>query len=285
MKNRIADRIREHWSSLTRSDRLVARRILSEYPSAGLKTLAELAGRAGVSAPSVIRCVKKLGYSSYPEFQAALRDEVQEAFDELSKKDADGRTGDMNEAEAAYTRSVRRTVKLSLDAELEQLAALLARSKSSVLCLGGRVSQAVAMVFQAQLLRLRRNVELVSPNPIERAERLIDVSRNDIVVLFDYAPYDTQTASFANLAAERKASIVCFTDIDQSPVTEWADFVIAADTKLDDGRQSLAAALCSAELALAEVRVRIGARARSRSLDISSVPDVGLDSLATGNAT
>ncbi len=267
IESQIADRVREQWQHLTKSDRMVARRLLADYPIAGLKTLAELAARAGVSAPTVIRCVKKLGFKSYPDFQNALHDEVQSSFERVIDVVADDEMDEPNldmDIEAVLTHGVHRTVDFAQQAEINHLVELVTRTKSSVLCLGGRVSQAIAMVFQAHLLRLRRNVELVSTNPIERAERLMDVGKNDVVVIFDFAPYEPQSKSFAELAIERKASVICFTDFDQSPVAKNAQVVVCAEDRGIGGMPSLTAALCAAEIVLDQAGKTVGSRARSR---------------------
>ncbi len=286
VESQIADTVRDRWSSLTKSDRMVARRLLSEYPSAGLKTLAELAAKAGVSAPSVIRFVKKLGFDSYPEFQRELHDEIQTSFERFSENTpASASEVGSTDTEVAYTQSIRKTVQKTLDSELTGLATTIARTKSSVLCLGGRVSQALAMIFHAHLLRLRRNVELVSTNPVERAERLMDVGRSDLVILFDFKPYDPTAVSFAKLAADNKATIVCFTDFEQSPVAEYAKHIVMADNRVTGDSPSLAAALCSAEIVLNDVRGKVGASGRSRSRSLSSAPDSAMGmTLGTGKA-
>lgn len=274
MGSQIAERIRERWPTLTKSDRLVARRLLSDFPIAGLKTLAELAERAGVSAPSVIRCVKKLGFDSYPQFQAALHEEIQAEFDSMN---GDETSIDSNpvlmDLELAYTQSIHRTIQLIQKAEIERLASAIAEGSSSILCLGGRISQAIAMVFQAQLLRLRPNVELVSSNSVERAERLMDLEKNDVVVIFDLAPYEMQANSFAKLAVDAGATVVCFTDLDQSPVTEYAQFVVCADNTGVANVPSLSAALCLAEILINEIREKVGSRARSRSMTMTEMSD------------
>ncbi len=285
VESQIADAVRDRWSSLTKSDRMVARRLLSEYPAAGLKTLAELAAKAGVSAPSVIRFVKKLGFDSYPEFQRELHDEIQASFEQFSETPSSGPEVGATDTELAYTQSIRKTVQKTLDSDVAGLATTIARTKSSVLCLGGRVSQALATIFHAHLLRLRRNVELVSTNPVERAERLMDVGRSDLVILFDFKPYDPTAASFARLAAENKATVVCFTDFEQSPVAEYAKHLVLADNRVTGDSPSLAAALCSAEIVLNEVRGKVGASGRSRSRSLSGVPDAAMGlPLGTGKA-
>ncbi len=74
----VASQIRNKIDQLTRSERQLADIILKNYPVSGLGTITTLATAAEVSTPTVARMVQKLGYSGFPEFQAALRDELNE---------------------------------------------------------------------------------------------------------------------------------------------------------------------------------------------------------------
>src|SRR5688572_30195599 len=74
----VADRIRAASADMTPSEQKVARILFSSAMLAGLGTIASLADRAKVSGPTVIRLTAKLGLDSYPEFQAALRREMEE---------------------------------------------------------------------------------------------------------------------------------------------------------------------------------------------------------------
>lgn len=72
----LADDIRQKLGTLSPAERKVARVILAGYPAAGFETVAVLAERAAVSAPTVIRFVNRLGYQGFPDFQAVLREEL-----------------------------------------------------------------------------------------------------------------------------------------------------------------------------------------------------------------
>lgn len=73
----VRDRLTDGAIDFTRSELKIIRELLSNYPASGLNTVAHLASVAGVSDPTVVRLVNKLGFSGYPEFQAALVSEVQ----------------------------------------------------------------------------------------------------------------------------------------------------------------------------------------------------------------
>jgi DNA-binding MurR/RpiR family transcriptional regulator len=62
----VAERTRELLGSLSPGERKVARALLAAYPVAGLEAVADLAERAKVSAPTVLRFAGRLGYTSPP---------------------------------------------------------------------------------------------------------------------------------------------------------------------------------------------------------------------------
>lgn len=71
MSDSIAERIAERMSALPKSERRAAQTLVADYPI-GLRTAAEFSAKAGVSPPTVLRLAARLGFASYPEFQAAL---------------------------------------------------------------------------------------------------------------------------------------------------------------------------------------------------------------------
>ena len=74
------EQIRKIYDSLTRAERQLAGVILENYPMSGMGSITRLAEKASVSTPTVARMVQKLGYSGFPEFQDALRQEVEARF-------------------------------------------------------------------------------------------------------------------------------------------------------------------------------------------------------------
>ncbi len=57
---------------MTPAERRVARTLLATYPTAGLESLPQLADGAGVTGPTVLRFVRKIGFEGYPDFQRSL---------------------------------------------------------------------------------------------------------------------------------------------------------------------------------------------------------------------
>ena len=74
----VASRTRSSMGSLTAGERKVARALLADYPRAGLGSAADLAGAAGVSAPTVVRFARSLGFAGYSDLSVALVGELGE---------------------------------------------------------------------------------------------------------------------------------------------------------------------------------------------------------------
>lgn len=252
---------------MTATDRKVARVLLSHYPMVGLQTLAEVSEIADVSAPSVIRCVKKLGFGGYPDYQKTLYAEIADLLADRQPAESVSANWHLpDRVRQQYDElgdAIEHTFSLLHEAELVGAARLLADHGKRVSVVGGVVSTPLAEVLHQRLMTLRPNCGLLSADPLKRSERLIDVNKRDVIVVFDLQPYDTDLAAFARLANERSAQLVVFTDNEMSSITEAARFVFVAAAR----GQALTAnttAVCLIEVLLAEVQRIIGEPADER---------------------
>ena len=73
----VRDLIREHYTSLTASERKAANALLENYPAAGLASITIVAAETGTSTPTIARMVQKLGFKGFPQFHQALLKELQ----------------------------------------------------------------------------------------------------------------------------------------------------------------------------------------------------------------
>ena len=261
------DLLKANWSAMTATDRKVARVLLSHYPMVGLQTLAEVSEKADVSPPSVIRCVKKLGFAGYPDYQKSLYAEIGELLAE--RRPAETITsnwhlpGRVRRQYGELGDAIQQTFSLLHEAELVGAARLIADHARRVSVGGGVVSTPLAEVLHQRLMTLRPNCGLLSADPLKRSERLVDVNKRDVIIAFDLQPYDSDLAAFARLASERGAQLVIFTDNEMSSITEAGRFVFVAAAS----GQALTAnttAVCLIEVLLAEVQRIIGKPADER---------------------
>lgn len=258
-------------------ERKVARTILANYPIAGLETVAELAARAKVSPPTVVRCVSRLGFSGYPEFQKRLMREVHERFgsplEQYGRPDLRSGDGDLARAARVYSVSLAATISDMPESEFTQAVALLADVTHPVRLTGGRFSHVLADYLGAHLELLRPNVHVMGIEPMERLAATADTRRGDVFAVFDYRRYDPQTVRFAQRVADRGARVVLFTDRWLSPAADVAAIVLSADVEAPSPFDSLVPAMAVVETLVAGVTDRLGESGRERVAAIEAMRD------------
>ena len=75
-KTDLISRIKEHYDSMSKGQKKLAKYITSNSDSAVFLTAAKLGKTVGVSESTTVRFATLLGYNGYPEFHKALEEVV-----------------------------------------------------------------------------------------------------------------------------------------------------------------------------------------------------------------
>lgn len=263
----VADRTRALLGSLSPGERKVARALLAAYPVAGLETVADLAERGQVSAPTVLRFSARLGYPSYPQLQAALMREVHEQMGSPLRRMSDdsGTMPDsLSDVAKAYMASIAESFDRLPASELERAVDLLSDTRLRVWLVGGRFSRILATYLANHLVLIRGSVGELPEDRLQREAALLDLGKRDLVVVFDYRRYDTELVELATTASRNGARVLLFTDPWLSPVADIATAVIPAQVEAVGPFDSLASAISLVEAVVAAVNVRMEKSSRER---------------------
>ncbi len=265
----IAETIRQSLGELTQSERRPALSLLANYPVPGLEPVAQFARRAGVSGPTILRLVAKLGFAGYPEFQKALRDELELRLQTpLAKAPPRRAAKEDGDFIARYGRAMVGNVERSL-AEVprpsfEAAVELLADRRRRVLLIGGRFTASLALQFYLHLRELRPRVQLVSGQTATWVEHLLDMGRRDLLVVYDIRRYQEDVVRFARQAAGLGAGVILFTDQWLSPVAAVARHVFALRTSMPSSWESFAALSALTEAMVVRIHERSWGEAKRR---------------------
>jgi DNA-binding MurR/RpiR family transcriptional regulator len=213
----LRDLITDPGLDLTPSERKVVRALLDQYPRNGLGPMARLAEHAGVSDPTIVRLVKKLGFGGYAEFQEAL----------LSDMD--------HRLRSPRTLLQPRAHQHKDDAWSHYLG------------------DSHRLLVETQSLTQPEDVRILNA---QLPDRLFDLQRQDVVLLFDYRRYQTQALRVASAAKNNNARVVLFTDIYASPLRELADLIISAPVESASPFDTMVPALAQVEALIACLTLR-----------------------------
>lgn len=265
----VAERTRAGLGDLSAGERKVGRALLALYPMAGLETVAALASRAGVSAPTVVRFVGRLGYDGYPAFQRALMREVQDRMGSPVEQYAEGR--DVPEGGAflpwaadVYTARVRESFHEVPPSEFERALEVLTDPRARVHVVGGRFSHVLSDYLVAHLQWLRPGVRAVPADEFSRVALVGDADEHDVLVVFDFRRHDPSTVQLAELARSAGVRVVLFTDPWLSPVAELAEAVLPTRVESPSPFDSLVPAMALVEAVVTAVTERLAEEGRLR---------------------
>ena len=276
----VAERLRLQLGELTPAERKVARTLMADYPVAGLDPIARLSAASGVSAPTVVRLVSKLAFGSYADFQQSLKSEVSARLSSPLEMHAgrEAARGDaLRRTELAVCGGIRSSFARLPPAEFEHAVRLLAEPRRGVTLIGGRFSSMLAEYLGAHLRILRPRVQMISAAGADRMSSVLDASRRDVLVAFDYRRYQHDTVRLAATAKQQGATVIAFTDPYLSPVAAHADVILTSSVQSPSPFGALTPAVALVEAIIAALVDRLGDAPVARMARYDALHDGTID--------
>jgi DNA-binding MurR/RpiR family transcriptional regulator len=267
MKTGVAELISDRMDSMPAGERRAAQALIAGYPVVGLKTVAEFSQVAGVSSPTILRFVARLGFHNYPEFQAALQDELAAQLQSPASRAGlpqPSRRGAVPPTVEATLENIHETFRHVSEKQIADMVTLLSNPKAAVFLIGGRFTDPVAHYMAAHLTIIRPNVLHLAGQESNWRDRLIDMGKRDVLLIFDIRRYQESLARFAEKAHQRGVHIILFTDQWLSPIARFARHVVVGRTAVPSPWDSSAALFVVAETLIGELTRRLEADSARR---------------------
>ena len=209
----------------------VAKYILDHHIEAAFLTAAELARRAGVSEPTVIRFATDLGFSGYPALQRALQDLVQQELTTVDriKIQALHRENKDPAIRSLWLdlRNLEETIKLIDPKAMAQVVEKLATA-DRVIVVGLRMSAALATYMRLALKKSVSTVVAVTSEDGSFFDELVYTTPRSVVIGIGFPRYARPTIDYLEAARAKGVTTVALTDSELSPLVAHADHVLLA---------------------------------------------------------
>jgi DNA-binding MurR/RpiR family transcriptional regulator len=274
----IKDRIDGQAAQLTRAERQLADAILENYPVSGLGSITRLAEASGVSTPTVARMVQKLGYAGFPEFQEALRGELEaQLLGPVAKHDTwagvapEGHM--LNRFTDRVTQNIRQTVAATDPAQFDRAASLLADPARAVYVTGGRITHALSDYFHLHMQVIRPGVRHIRSTQAAWPHDVLDIAGGDVLLVYDIRRYENSTLRLAEMARDRGAEIILITDQWRSPISKTTDLTFPCRIEAPSAWDSTVAMMLLTETLIAAVQELLWDSTRDRMGQLEEIFD------------
>ncbi|MCK5165665.1 MAG: MurR/RpiR family transcriptional regulator [Rhodospirillaceae bacterium] len=223
----VAELMRSKFEELTRAERQLANAMLENYPVSGLGSITTVAEISDVSTPTVVRMAKKLGFSGFPEMQAALRGELEETISNpITKHNRWAEnvpdTHILNLFADVVMDNMRQTLRQIDPEEFNATAELLSNKKKSIHVVGGRITRSIADYFFTHMQVIRGGMTLIATNANTWPHYVLNMEEGDVLVAFDIRRYEHDILRLVKMAKEKGVSLILFTDQWGSPASKYA---------------------------------------------------------------
>ncbi|MDO4432957.1 MAG: SIS domain-containing protein [Alysiella sp.] len=229
-------KISEELNNLSGAERKVAEVALAEPKWFVHAAVADIAERAGVSQPTVIRFCRTLNYKGLPEFKLALSASISQSglafvHEELNTDDS---MGDVMEKVLGNTAAALLGARRSLNENaLENAIAMLTHARR-IEFYGVGNSGIVAQDAQHKFFRFGISTVAYSDTHIQLMAAAV-LSPQDVLVVISNSGSSIEVLDAVSIAKENGAQVIAITRPD-SPLGQLADCVLSIQVQEDSRR-------------------------------------------------
>lgn len=243
----VLKKIEESVPSFSKGQKKIAQYIINQYNKAVFMTAAKIAEETGVSESTVVRFADAMGYDGFPEFQQALQDSVkgkltalqrfEQASEHLESRDMLSlvMNSDISRLKATYEQ---------LNKELFEKAVQSISKAKKIYIIGVRSSSALASFLGFYLNLLFDDVRVISTTSVSEVfEQIMRIGKDDVLIGISFPRYSNRTVKALQYAKTNGATVISVTDSKVSPLVEYSDVALLAESGMVSFVDSLVAPL------------------------------------------
>jgi RpiR family transcriptional regulator, carbohydrate utilization regulator len=268
---------------LSIGQRRIAKVVLEDPSWTAQANVDEIAGRASVSAPTVIRFARALGCEGLTDFKLRLAGSLAVGMPYLHQKmGSDADSSDIVRGVVGGVTAILAEWQRGMDSSSVEAAAQVLNTAGRIDCYGtGTTSNFLAQVLQSRLFIRSLNVGAFADAHYQLAAAGT-LSQADAIVAISFVGRMPTLLEAIRLGKERGAKIIAITRTD-TPLAEMADIVLATDVPSDPivrvGTDACVVQLLLIEMLTISIGLKRGGTILDRLLDVQrALATYGVDS-------
>ena len=231
MKNIMADRscmylIHSLADSFSQKERCVGEYILANPSIAVHPSIDELASMIGVSVSTLLRFVKKLGYSGYQEFRIALATETMAPESRIFETSVSASNNPITVAFDSARKALDMTESL-LDPSIVDIVAEKACKSRTMYILGLGGSGVVAIDAVHKFIRSGLNCQTASDYHLQLM-LASQAGHEDLALLISHTGANKDTLALADILKKNSCTVAAITTYPRSPLARNSDYLLLA---------------------------------------------------------
>ena len=230
------ENIKNRYSMLSKTQKKIADFILSREDIGSFLSLNELSEQAGVTAVTVVRFCKKIGYNTFSDFKKDCQNYLQSMIlpKNVVKLDYESIPNSIDNVLQKVIENeitlVNETLKHINYDSIKQTIDIILTSKKVHLAARG-ITIPVAKILKTRLDFLCIESELIKMENINLLpRRLLNCNEDDVFIIFSFPNYSQSLGDLAKCVKSLGSKIICITDKAISPPALFSDILLICQT-------------------------------------------------------
>ena len=268
-----------HSSSLTKTQKMIAKYILDNYADACFMTSTEIAQELGVSESAVIRFSRSLGFCGFMDFQKELRKDYQDKVLSISstvtvpsqrvaqRTKLETQTDSIERHFKNAVHNLETIFKTNSMMSFEKAADIILSSKRKYIA-ATRCNTCLCDYFSLYLKQMVSKVIMTNTTSLTPIDHMCSIGKEDCLILFSFPRYSSIDKITAEMACEAGAQIILITDKPTSELAPYATLLFTVPVDSDAYFNSMVAAQFVAEALLDTISQKAkGVEKRLKKID------------------
>ncbi len=233
-ENFLFRQLEKSFNTYSKSQKILARLIIEHYQKVAFLTIKGFADLSGTSEATIVRFIKRLGFSGYPDFQKEVR--------RLLRSDLKGH--ERFEIASEIKKTDRDPVREVIEKEFENLSHLqksidpagirnavsAIKQANEIIVIGTRASASLACHFSFGLSKLNfRTTRILNVNS-ELFDMLDGLENYPLVIIIGFPRYLNDLLDILDFCRKRQIKTMVLTDSPFSPLTGDINLYMSAES-------------------------------------------------------
>lgn len=232
-------------SGMSKGDKAIARYIIENYDKAAYMTAAKLGSAVCVSESTVVRFAQRIGYEGFAQLRQAMQELTRSRLTFQQRMDeASARIGDDDVMHSILSRDIdliRRTTEMTGSQSFVSAVDAICSARR-IYIIGTRSASALASFLCYYLSLITEQALLIDPsNESEIFEQMLHISGEDLVIGISFPRYSSRAVKAMRFASDCGAKCIALTDCASSPLAQYADTLLLAQSEMASIVDSLVA--------------------------------------------
>lgn len=245
MNKDILTLIDEKYNDFSKSQRLIADYIKTNFEKTAYMTAGSLSAKIGISEATMVRFASVLGFDGYPSFQKMLQKNVKNKLTSMQRMELAlekiGSHDLLQEVLKSDISAIEKTLSQTDKSNFEKAVSAISSGKK-IFITGVRSAAALAEFAGFYLNLIFENVRVIKTTGGDGLfEQLLSVSEGDVIIGISFPRYSKNTVKALEYAKKNGATVIGITDSEYSPVAKTSHISLIAESETTSFVDSLTA--------------------------------------------